>query len=65
MAKAKVRVQRLTLPTSSVACLSSQQKDEGEEDQKFLEKEKLSQVMEISIMAGEGSWQRPHINNGR
>jgi hypothetical protein len=39
-----------------------QQEDEGEEDQKILEKQQLSQVTEISIMAGEGSRLRLHVH---
>jgi hypothetical protein len=54
MVKSKVRVRRVTVPSSFVAGKldSPQQEDEGEEDQTILEKEQLSRATEISFPHG-------------
>jgi hypothetical protein len=65
MVKSNVRVRRLTLPPLFDAGAKEdthQQEDEGEEDQIILEKERLSRVTEISLMAREGSRPGLHIH---
>jgi hypothetical protein len=66
MAKSKLRVRRLTLPSVRDAGFQDTddlRKDEKEVRRTIREAEHLARVVDLSILAGEGKHPRPHVHD--
>jgi hypothetical protein len=65
MVKSKIWVHRLILPPSSGAGATESvgQQEDGEEDNRaILEREQMSRITNIVLLAGEGTRPRPHVH---
>jgi hypothetical protein len=65
MAKAKTRVRRLTLaPSFDPGETEDAEDQEGqvEDEQHMLHREQMARVTDISMIAGQGKHQRPHVH---